>query len=643
MLGFCCRWQVQQGSAPIADDARRLAASLTAGIGGSAGFHSDEHAAYAYRSVRDGARAMRAWRPATPSPTTTVLFHGHLANAGEIAAVLGVRGADSATLYGHAVERWGMAADRRLIGEYCAIVYDQSRPSVRLSRSPLRAPPLHYFRSDGWIVAASVPRSIFALGVPALLDDVRIADSNWLNFSDETASWYRGLARVGLGCVVEVGPSHFDQCRYYDITALPEVRLPRVSDYLDQADELFDRGVQAALEGAVRPGATLSGGLDSPQVAVRALKQLPLMQTLPCFTFVPEPGWDGIVPAGMTGDEEATVRAFGALHPRLDLHFTANQGIAHDHRWAEMFQAMGVAPSGMCNMYMFHGILSQARDVGCDRLLLAEWGNSTFSAKGEWGFVEYLLRGRWRQLFRALRDHPHDPRSLLRRFVALSLVPLLPDPLWRALMRVWHPSDLDPLELISPLSRAYRESAGVERRARKARVSFSRYQPTSRRDAIRKLFSNGDSEAAEVYQGFEQLYGIELRDPTAYRPFVEFCLGLPTDLFLRDGKQRWLAKELAREIMPEDQRKNRENGRWDADWHQRIGRRRSEWLADLERASQDERKAGLIDFQRLSAALAGLPSTTSTDPQEWMPVELGVPRGLLTARFIDFVERRNDH
>lgn len=641
MLAFSWHWQRERDEAAGAT-AQRLGASLCAGIGGTAASADVEGAAFAYRPLRAARGFARAWHPAVSPSGAVVLFHGHLANAAEISRTLGADSTEPAAVYGLATARWGEDADRRLIGEYCAVVFDAVRKTARLSRSPLRAPPLHYFVGEAHLVAASVPRAIFATGVQMKLDERRVADSNWLNFGDETASWYIGLARLPLGGIVEIGPAGSRLRRYYDVLALPEVRLGSVEEYVARADELLDEAVRVSLDGARLPGVSLSGGLDSPQVAARALTMLPPGQALPSFTFAPEPGWDGIVPPGVIGDESALVREFATLHPGLEPHFTTNRGIEHDHRWPEMFHAMGVAPSGLCNMYVFHGIFAEAKRRGCDRLLLAEWGNLTFSEKGDWAFVEYFLKGRWRELYRALRNRPDDPRSLLRRFVAMSLVPLLPDPAWLMLMRLWHPARRASLELISPLDPDFRRAMDVEGRARRGGVSFDRYQPRSRREAIRKLFSNADAEAADIYQGFEQLYGVEQRDPTAYRPLVEFCLGLPTELFVRDGEQRWLGKRLAAGMMPAEQRANRRNGRWDADWHLRIGRRRGDWLRELDRAARNPRLARMLDLPRLRRALEDFPQTTVIDPQEWMPIEMAAPRGLLTARFVNFVEGRND-
>jgi len=194
---------------------------------------------------------------------------------------------------------------------------------------------------------------------------------------------------------------------------------------------------------------------------------------------------------------------------------------------------------------------------------------------------------------------------------------------------------------MQPLSASYRSDSGSEKRLKESGVLIDRYHPKSRREALRLTFRNGEAETAEIYQAFEQIYGVAQRDPTAYRPFVEFCLGLPTELFLRDGEARWLAKEMAKGIMPEEQRANLRNGRWDADWHLRIGRRREDFLAELNSLSRDARMAAMFDIPRLQAALENWADETPTDLLSVYGPEFAVPRALLTARFIKYVEGQN--
>jgi asparagine synthase (glutamine-hydrolysing) len=105
---------------------------------------------------------------------------------------------------------------------------------------------------------------------------------------------------------------------------------------------------------------------------------------------------------------------------------------------------------------------------------------------------------------------------------------------------------------------------------------------------------------------------------------------------------RWLAKQMAKGMMPEGQRANRLNGRWDADWHLRVGRRRKDFLAELDRLQADQRFATMLDYRRLRKSLEDWPERTETDFRRFSSREYAVPRALLTARFVKFVEGRNE-
>lgn len=641
MLAFAWPWAGSnvQGTRGLST---RLASSLCAGIGGHAGAAEVDGLHFAYRELRSSPASSRAWRPAILPSGRIAVYHGYFDNAVSIAAELGTDAGNLARLFGLAVERWGDDGDHRIVGEYCAIIAEPATGLIRLSRSPLKAPPLHYCHNEELVAAASVPRALFAAGVEQRLDEAHVADSAMINFSDPEATYFEEVLKVPTGHIVELRRGEPRAVRqYYDLFKTPKVRLKSDEEYIARAGALLDEGVRASLAGFRHPGATLSGGLDTPQVVIRAVAALPQGKRLPTFTFHPEEGFDGRVTEYFLGNERPFVEAFAARHPRIDPHFTANEGYEHDYRWNEFFHLMGAAPSGLCNMYVFHGLLSGAAREGCDVLLLAEWGNYTFSDRGEWGYVEYFLTGKWRQLWRALSRIQNDNRSVFRRFLVRCLLPLMPNAVWRAAKRLAKPKDRPLLDMMRPLRAEYRIASGAERRLKRSGIWRERYQPWTRRHAQQLLFGAGDADGSEIYQAFEQMYGVALRDPTAYRPFVEFCFGLPVEMFMRDGRMRWLAKEMAKGIMPEEQRANRLNGRWDADWHLRIGRRRTDFLAELDRLSNDERMAAMLDLPRLRAALEDWPEETETDAQQYYVREFAVPRGLLTARFINYVEGRN--
>src|SRR5829696_7156657 len=132
MLAFACVWGRKPGQSD--NLSRKLAASLCAGIGGHAGNAQVGAAHFAYRPLRSTAAQCRSWRPAVLPNGHVAAFHGYFDNATTIAHELGVPAADLSALYAAAVERWGDDADRRIVGEYCAVIVDPSGFRARLSR-----------------------------------------------------------------------------------------------------------------------------------------------------------------------------------------------------------------------------------------------------------------------------------------------------------------------------------------------------------------------------------------------------------------------------------------------------------------------------------------------------------------------------
>ena len=588
-------------------------------------------------------RRARGWLP-VHSDGLIILFAGHMSNGRALAADVGLAwpqrpaNDDFSRLYAKLFRQSGANCDLRVIGEYCAAVIDPDRGSLRLSRSPLRAPPLHFHHAGPRVIASNVPRVLLAAGLAPQLDPLKLADNAWFNYASDRRGWYDGVVRVALGSVIEFGPDGVRTRQYYDPQTLPEVRLTRVEDYVEQADALLKEGVAAALDGFERPGVLLSGGLDSSLVAAKALAVMPAERDLPAFTFVPQADWDGRVPRGTYGDERPWVDAFAAMHPRIRPHYLDNQGLPFDYRMAEMFHLTGIAPINLANFSPYHEPWRAAQQAGCDVLLVPQWGNETFSNVGEWGLIEYFLRGRWGQLGAALRHAPDDPRPFWRRFVSECLLPLLPPALWR-----WQRTMRgvrDTRELASPLRADYVARLGLNQRGDAQGGALGGSAPRNQRQWLMEALNGAFEESADVWQGFEQLYGVPMRDPAAYRPLAEFCFGLPTDVFLRDGERRWLAREMARGILPEAQRKNPRYGRHNADWLAKLAPHRTELRAELDRLEQVPELAEMLDFPRLKAALDDWPAQTPIG-EDALALQIAVTRGLTQARFINYVTGRN--
>jgi asparagine synthase (glutamine-hydrolysing) len=102
-------------------------------------------------------------------------------------------------------------------------------------------------------------------------------------------------------------------------------------------------------------------------------------------------------------------------------------------------------------------------------------------------------------------------------------------------------------------------------------------------------------------------YGIDQRDPTADRRLIEFCLSLPTSLFLANGElralgTRALADRLPREVLTEPRR-----GYQGADWHEGLAAAAEELSADLA-GLEELPAASMLDLNRMRHLAANLPA-----------------------------------
>jgi len=629
------RWD---GEAPPERLADRLARALPTGManGATGMVRRTSHAALAMAPAR------RGWTPVRARSGLHVLFCGHIDNRAELRSQLGIAAGDDARLYAAARDAWEEQADLSVVGAFAVILHHPDRAQLEVVRSPLTGPPLHIWHDRERAIVASVPGPIFSTGeVPRELDEQKIADSLYLNYDEYARSWFRGVSRLMPGCRAIIDRSGVRVTRYYDPASLPAVRLSSDADYVEAGRALFSEATAAALDGAARPGVSLSGGLDSQAVAAEVLAQRP-GQPLDGFCAVPEPTWDGIVPGPRSfGDEWPHVAALAAMHADLRAHRVHCEGKSFDDDLDAMFLVAGAAPRNAMALHWLHGVHGAARAQSCDRLLTGVWGNFTFSFDGAGALSGWLARGQWGRLARETW-RGGSRRYAPIRFWRQAVAPHLPRPLWRRLGGAPPETLADPLSHWCPMTPAYMRRMRVVERA--ADVGFD---PLFRRKADSRsarlaMLGNATLEAADMQQATDILQGVPSRDPTAYRPLLEFCFGLPDDQFLRDGQNRWLARRMLAGRIPNEVLQERRRGLQSADWHLRLGRQRDGLIAELDGLARDPDMAERFDLPALRQALEDWPATTPTDRQKVARLRSAVPRAVATARFIRHVTGRND-
>ena len=572
------------------------------------------------------------------------LLHGWIDNRAELAHALGLP-ADigAAALYGEAYKAWGEAADSHVVGSYAAVVL-QEGGTLRLARSAWSAPPLSYARWQGRILVASLPEALFQLGVPREIDPAAIIDQLALAHDPRAdLSPFTHIDRVATGSAVVLSNEGATLARWYDGSAIAAVRFARDEDYVERAEDLLGEAARKATEGSAKPAIALSGGLDSPIVAHEVQRCLAPGAKLAAITFRPDAEYRGADLPGTMTDEWPVVERFLAMHPLIEGHIaeTGHGGI--DHRFREITQLAGTFNAGLALFGAHHGVWETARALGCTDLFAADLGNATFSNDGRWAAAESFGSLRWGRMLSLLRGLRHDPRSLARKFAALALLPQLPRGVRHRLQAAVHRERRDSLGWNTMLSATGREAFRVRARGSGAWPVLEGFAPPrSRADAIRLEIDASRSEMAEITLALELRYGVRYRDVSAYRPLVEYCLGLPTDQFARPGQDRFLARRLARGRLPEEQWRAVRHGRHNADWLIHLKRHRQRHLGQVEAMRAHGWLREVLDLDRMERMLHALPETAGPDERAALPYLQGIGRALLAGQFVGIMEGRND-
>lgn len=638
MLAFFRSWR------PSALDGPRMALSL--------GMPAPDQLAWSRTGNCTFARLLGIWEPPQRSravgavPATLpsgdrVLFTGWLDNRSEIATRLGIEDRGAAWVYGHAVDRWGDETDLHLIGEYCTVIDRPRMADVRLARSPLCAPPLHYHRSAQGIAAASVPRALFALGLPVELDEDRLAMQLHAAAYDAEGGWYKGIEALTPGVIVTASRDGERRIKPYDPLAHSELRLSRDEDYVEAAEALLGEGIARTIAEFRQPATLLTGGLDSTIVASHLLDRLPAGQTLPSFTWTSEAGVELADSAADFVDEKSRVEAFAAMHPRIEPHFLDNAGRGFDDGWADLFLLGGVTTAAIGLLYPYGSAFAAARKRGCDLVIGAGFGNGTFSNEGRRGYFEFPRRGKFRQMSRALGARNGDDRPIWRRFATLVLLRSLPYPIWRGVSR-WQGVDVASVHQVAgALNPAWQGRASLETAAQRVDPALVRPFYRSRREEVAAMAGQMDADGRDLMQAYQQRHRIAYRDVATYRPFLEFCWRLPVEQLMRDGQSRFLARRMGIGRLPEEIRTETRYGLQHGDWHRRLARQRVSLMAELRLLGRDPQVCRLVDIPRLIRLLEDFPETDRVERNLALQYQIGLPNGVAAARLIRSVSGRN--
>lgn len=536
-----------------------------------------------------------------------------------------------------ALERWGQGALERLCGDFAFAAWDADTRTLLLARDHAGARPLHYHAGQGWFAFASMPKGLLALpNVPVGPDPVRLATWQMLWPLVGSASFFRGVSRLEPGhLAIVAADGRIRQRRFWDPLAVPRRRRIRDHEDAEGLRELLDIAVKAQLRGTGGAALMLSSGLDSTAVASSAAPLLAAEgKRLTAFTNVPSPGEHPSFSGKFRLDEGPLAALMAARHDNIDHRLVR----AYDADLLAVIERMILlADQPVMNPLSTawaHEIYSRAGSGGTPVVLTGTLGNMGLTYTGEHLLIEHAAHLRWAALWRDAgvlvaeglgSNRLQEVLGGLRPLIPVALTPPRLLSAWRRLKgNDRHLADTLPIRF------DVLESLGLSADAWNGGGMFN--VPQSWPEWQADLLSTRDP--GPLNAAANAGYGVDRRDPTGDRRILEYCLALPPDRFLRNGRCKDVFRRAFAGRIPEEILCGRETGLQTADWKQILLKAQSAIQVELAHQAEVAACSALIDLDVLRQNANSLRTAATNNRASFNRHFLQLTRGLSAGMFI---------
>ncbi len=285
----------------------------------------------------------------------------------------------------------------------------------------------------------------------------------------------------------------------------------------------------------------------------------------------------------------------------------------------------------LCNNVWDSAINNEVRARKLAVLLTAGMGNLSLSYDGSGLLAELLRGGRWVTWAKNAGAIARRRHWRLRGALLATVAPWLPPRVWQLLCRIYYGEDFD-IRKYSAICPARLAELDLPLRTRAHGLDFT-YRPWKDGVAVR-LWVLGRDDPGNYYKGTLGGWGIDVRDPTADRRLIEFCLSVPTEQFFHDGVPRALARAALADRAPAAVLNEKRRELQAVDWHEGLTAARPQLLEEIARLEQTPSAVRALDLPRMRRRAEDWPTQGWEREETIQSYRLALLRGISVGHFL---------
>lgn len=467
------------------------------------------------------------------------------------------------------INRYSLRCLPQILGAFSFVFYDVNSEQINLVVDAVGNRCLYYCLVDGILYYSTLMKPLIELSRESVINDSWITDflamDHLLMFQELEETPIKNIFRVAPAQVVTVYKDKIERKSFWN----PENSLRKIQsltdcEYKEQFIRVFGKAIQSSIRADSEISILLSGGLDSTSVACFAARELEKKdKKLYSYTSVPVQEYVRKDNLMRVEDESGAVEITKKYLSNLDCTFFDYKDInIWDIRHQEV-KELELPYKSIQNLIWIKEALKAAYSKGSRVMLTGSYGNNTISfSRFEIYMADLLSKGKfvlmWRELkaFQALY-HYSRKTELKEIFI-------------RFLTNRRKKSDKQSILNKSFVNRLlYMKSGSAKRLVRmekEVNTLFRSYDDFRLMMCNKRLFR----QIGEIQTKYSLYTGVIQRDPTMDKRVIEFCMNIPIEQYMRDGKERRLVTEYLSDYVPLEIIKNKRRGIQSADLKFRI-------------------------------------------------------------------------
>jgi asparagine synthase (glutamine-hydrolysing) len=502
---------------------------------------------------------------------------------------------DSALLFA-AYQKWGADCVEHLIGDFVFAVWDSDKKTLTLLRDHMGQRHVFYHQGQGFFAFASEIKGLWALPqVPRVLLEDRVAQSLLFDLpTDIGGTTFEGIRAIPGGTVTTIAADGaIASRRYWEPHADPVHEGRDEAYYIATYRKVLTEAVECRLRRAsTLAGLLMGGGFDSSAICALAGPVVTAQRRkfIAVSSVMPEDY------RGTIKHARKWVEMCRRHMPHLDVRYVTREGLD-----VFSFMEQGFAREDNVhspNRYSTYPIFAEIAAAGARIVMDGHGGDYTINPRGQNFLIRLLRKGQFRRFgseFAAMRRHLRlSVKQNLVRNVLLQLVPASWMGLWTR-----HRNGLALFGPTLPLSRQV-----IEGRSKNARSRFAHRAGDSQRVGMERALRSQQNASAVGYSIPAAAHGLEFTQPFHDKRVVEFGLAIPEELYVKNGKTRYLARAALKDLYPpEYQDRPPGNDDLGPDFLMMAKRIEPRVLAEIDRMEKAGKLSKYFDFPRMRAML----------------------------------------